>query len=363
MDLPLDPNTTAPVRAGEELDAAALERFLRDTLLGFEGPVTIEQFPSGHSNLTYLVRAGGGERAGSIEMVLRRPPFGTTVKSAHDMGREFRVLSRLHTLYAPAPRPIAFCADASVIGAPFYLMERRHGLVIRKEMPADLAASPAALARLSASIIDNLATLHGLDLQATGLAELGKPEGYVTRQIEGWTRRWNDARTRDIADVESVARWLAANRPPESGASLIHNDYKLDNLMLDPADPTRIVAVLDWEMATVGDPLMDFGTALSYWVEAGDPREFLHLRFAPTAHAGFLTRREASLRYAGRTGRDVTNIAYYYVFGLFKVAVILQQIYYRWVKGLTRDDRFAAFDAMVRALAAQAAATVQSGRI
>jgi aminoglycoside phosphotransferase (APT) family kinase protein len=350
MDLSLDPNVTAPVRDGEQLDAARLGEYLRALSPDFQGRIDIEQFPAGHSNLTYLVRAG------ARELVLRRPPFGSRVISAHDMSREFRVLSRLHPLYAPAPRPIAYCDDASVLGAPFYLMERRRGLVVRKEFPARLARSPATLRRIAESLVDNLGALHAIDLHATGLAAIGKPEGYVRRQVEGWTRRWSDARTEDVPEVERVAGWLADRLPPESGASLIHNDYKLDNVMLDPADPARIVAVLDWEMATVGDPLMDLGAALAYWVEAGDPGEFLAQRLAPTAQPGFLTRREAAARYASATGRDLANVAYYYVFGLFKTAVVIQQIYYRWVHGHTRDERFAGFGAMVVALARQAAA-------
>ncbi len=357
MDLPVDPNVTAPVRQGEEIDAARLVEYLRSLGGEFAGAVEVEQFPSGHSNLTYLVRAG------AREMVLRRPPFGSKVKSAHDMSREYRVLSRLHPLYAPAPRPIAYCDDDAVVGAPFYLMERRRGLVIRKEVPAELASRPATLRRVAEALIANLGALHAIDLDATGLRELGKPEGYVRRQVEGWTKRWNDARTEEVADVEEAARWLAARLPAESGASLIHNDYKLDNVMLDPRDPSRIVAVLDWEMATVGDPLMDLGTALSYWVEAGDPEEFLSQRLAPTAQPGFLSRREAAEHYARATGRDLSNIVYYYVFGLFKTAVIIQQIYYRWVHGHTRDERFGAFGAMVAALARQAARSAERGEV
>ncbi len=343
-----DPNQAAPVRDGEQLDAAGLARYLREAMPELDGAVEIQQFPSGHSNLTYLVRAGGEE------MVLRRPPFGSRVKTAHDMGREYRVLSKLHPIFPPAPRPLHYCEDPAVLGAPFYLMERRRGLVIRKELPAELESSPALLGRLSESCIENLATMHGLDLDVTGLRELGKPDGYARRQIEGWSRRWGEARTEEIPAMTELARWLAARMPAESGVSLIHNDYKLDNLMLDPNDVTRIVAVLDWEMATIGDPLMDFGTSLSYWVEAGDPPEFLNQRLAPTARPGFLTRREAADHYARVSGRDLSGLVYYYVYGLFKVAVIIQQIYFRYVRGLTHDERFAGFGEMVRALACQA---------
>ena len=342
-----DPNTTAPARPGEELDAVALAAFLRRQLPGLDGDVVVEQFPSGHSNLTYMVRIG------TTECVLRRPPFGTQVRSAHDMGREYRVLSRLQAVYPPAPRPLVYCDDPSVIGAPFYLMERLRGLVIRKELPAALATDPGRCRELSRSLVDNLARLHSVDLEAAGLAGFGKPQGYVRRQIEGWSARWRDARTNDLPEMDRLAAWLAERMPPESGAALIHNDYKLDNVMLDPASLTTVTGVLDWEMATVGDPLMDLGTALSYWVEAADPPEFLASRLAPTAFPGFYTRREVIHRYAEVAGRDVPNPNYYLAYGLFKLAVILQQIFYRYAHGHTRDPRFAGFGDVVLALARQ----------
>jgi len=352
-----DPNHTAPVRAGEELDLARLGDFLRERLPEFAAALEVEQFPSGHSNLTYLVRSGTGE------LVLRRPPFGTKVKSAHDMGREYRVLSRLSKVYPKAPRPLLYCEDPAVVGAPFYLMERLRGIVIRKDLPPELAAAPETLRRLSESFIENLALLHGLEVRSCGLDDLGKPEGYVARQIEGWTRRWQDAQTEAVPGIDQLAAWLAGHAPPESGASLIHNDYKLDNLLLDPEDPTRIVGVLDWEMATLGDPLMDFGTTLSYWVEPGDPPEFLALRFAPTARPGFLSRAQLVEHYARASGRDLSNVLYYYVYGLFKVAVVVQQIYYRWVHGLTRDERFSILGETAKALGRQAAEAVEAGSI
>ncbi|MBM3736769.1 MAG: phosphotransferase family protein [Acidobacteria bacterium] len=345
----MDWNPAAPPRPGEEIDAARIGAWLGKD-------VTVAQFPAGHSNLTYLVRAGGEE------YVLRRPPFGTQVKTAHDMGREFRVLSKLHAVYPPAPKPYAYCEDPSVIGAPFYLMERRHGTVIRKETPRELEESPDLCRRLSQSMVANLALLHSVDFEAAGLKDLGKPEGYVRRQIEGWSKRWTVAQTGPVPEMDELAVWLAARMPTESGAAIIHNDYKLDNMLLDPTDLTRITGVLDWEMATVGDPLMDLGTALSYWVEPTDPPEFLEARLAPTATPGFYTRAEAVERYAEITGRDVSGIAYYYVYGLFKLAVILQQIYYRYAHGLTRDHRFAGFGGVVLSLARQGVRAISSSR-
>jgi aminoglycoside phosphotransferase (APT) family kinase protein len=348
-------DTPRPVRKGEELDASRLEGYLRKHLPGFEGPVTIEQFPSGHSNLTYFVRAG------DRELVLRRPPFGSKVKSAHDMSREFRILSQLGKAYPPAPRALAYCDDPEVLGAPFYLMERIRGTILRRGIPRGLDLTPDVMRKLCESFIDNLATLHALDFRAAGLGDLGKPEGYNTRQVTGWTKRYADSKTDDIPDIDKIAAWLAERIPAESGEALIHNDYKYDNIVLDPEDPTRIIGVLDWEMSTLGDPLMDLGTALGYWIDPGDPEELALLSFGPTDRPGSLTRKELAARYAERTGRDVSGILFYYCFALFKTAVVLQQIYYRYKQGLTSDERFAALIHGVRILAKQAVASADRG--
>lgn len=333
------------VRSGEELDAARLEAYLRDRLPDGGGPIAIHQFPSGHSNLTYLVTMGGRE------WVLRRPPFGSKVKTAHDMGREHRILSKLHAVFPPAPKPILHCEDDSVLGAPFYLMERVRGVILRRGVPEGLDLGPDTMRRLCESFIDTLADLHALDFRAAGLGDLGKPEGYNERQVVGWTRRYRDAKTDAIDDVDRIAAWLSARIPEESGASLLHNDYKFDNVVLDPKDPTRIVGVLDWEMSTLGDPLMDLGTALGYWVEPSDSDELKMLAFGPTTLPGAMTRRELVARYAERTGRDASNLLFYYCFALFKTAVVLQQIYYRFKQGLTHDERFGALILGVRVLA------------
>jgi aminoglycoside phosphotransferase (APT) family kinase protein len=346
-----------PVRDGEQLDDARLGAYLAAQLPDAAGPLVVEQFPHGHSNLTYLVRLG------DRQLVLRRPPFGNRVKSAHDMGREYRILSRLCRAYPPAPCPVLLCEDEEILGAPFYLMERRRGVILRRPPPADGALPPETVRRLGESLVDNLAGLHGLDYQAAGLGDLGKPEGYVERQVTGWTRRYRDAQTDDVPALERAADWLVANRPGESGAALIHNDYKFDNLVLDPGDLTRVVAVLDWEMATLGDPLMDLGTTLGYWIEPADPEPLRRHLVGPTTAPGSLSRREVAERYGRTTGRDVSNVLYYYVFGLFKVAVIAQQIYARYVRGATRDERFAIFRAVVAALGDRAGQAVESGSL
>jgi aminoglycoside phosphotransferase (APT) family kinase protein len=344
-----------PVRDGEGLDVEQLRAYLADHLPEAGGPVVVEQFPHGHSNLTYLIRLG------DRELVLRRPPFGNRVKTAHDMGREYRILFHLWRVYEPAPCPVLYCEDEGILGAPFYLMERRRGIILRRPPPADRPLAPETVRRLGEALVDNLARLHALDYQAACLGDIGKPAGYVERQVTGWARRYRDAQTDELAGLEHAAAWLDANRPAESGATLVHNDYKFDNLVLDPDDLTRIVAVLDWEMATIGDPLMDLGTTLGYWIEPGDPEPMRRFLVGPTTLPVSLTRHEVAERYGRVTGRDVSNILYYYAFGLFKIAVIAQQIYARYVRGATRDPRFAVLGTVVAALGDQAARAIERG--
>jgi len=356
MSAPID--EPRPVREGEQLDSARLRGYLAAHLAGAEGSLAVEQFPHGHSNLTYLIRLG------DQEWVLRRPPFGNRVKTAHDMGREYRILSRLCHVYGPAPAPVLYCEDESVLGAPFYLMERRRGVILRGKTPADRPIPPELVRRLCETLVDNMALLHALDYRAAGLEDMGKPQGYVERQVNGWIKRYQDARTDDVPDLERTAAWLAGNRPAESaGATLIHNDFKFDNLVLDPTDLTRIVAVLDWEMATIGDPLMDLGTTLAYWTEANDPEPYHCHVVGPTTQPGSLSRRELVGRYGQTTGGDVSNMLFYYVCGLFKVAVIAQQIYARYVRGLTQDPRFAGFNKLVAALGLGAVRAIDTRRV
>ena len=352
----LDLDTAASVRPGEELPVASLEAYLAKCLPDASGPLTVEQFPHGYSNLTYLVRMG------DQEFVLRRPPFGNQIKTAHDMGREYRVLSRLSAVYPQAPRPLLFCNDTSILGVPFYVMERRRGVVLRRADNPGLAIDPPTARRLSEAPIDNLAVLHALDYKAAGLADLGRPEGYVTRQVSGWITRYTNARTDPLPEMDRIAGWLTDHKPTESGAALVHNDYKYDNLVLDPKDLTRVVAVLDWEMATLGDPLMDLGTTLGYWVELGDPEPVQAGAFGPTALPGSLTRQELVARYADKSGHDVSGMLFYYCFGIYKIAVIIQQIYARYVRGHTRDARFARLNERVAALCQTALLVAERGR-
>lgn len=359
---------TRAVRGGEEIDVRALRAFLLERapeLLdqGADTPLTIEQFPSGHSNLTYLVGAG------AREMVLRRPPFGSKVKTAHDMGREVRVLSGLSRVYPPAPRPLVSCDDSAVLGAPFYLMDRIRGIVLRQRAPRGLPLEPELMRRLGESFVDNLVALHAVDPAAAGLADLGKPQGYVERQVSGWTKRWHDSKTEDVPHVDEIAAWLAARIPGDGGvddvrrAAIIHNDYKYDNIVLDPSDPARIIGVLDWEMATLGDPLMDLGTAISYWVEDGDPEPLKAFAFGPTHLPGNPTRQWIVDRYADKSGRVVGDMVFYFCFALFKTAVVAQQIYYRYKQGLTKDERFAAMIFGVKLLGEMAVDAAARGSV
>jgi aminoglycoside phosphotransferase (APT) family kinase protein len=339
----------APVRDGENLDARSLGEYLAAQIPGLTLPLVVRQFPSGFSNLTYLLTAG------CRELVLRRPPKGTRPKSGHDMGREFRVLSALQGSFAASPRPLHLCDDASVIGAPFYVVERIRGIILRRDYPAGLEPTPALVRAQQCALIDTLARLHTLDHRALGLGEFGRPEGYVARQIEGWSGRYLRVLTGDAAGADAVTEWLAANRPVENtAAALIHNDYKLDNVVVDAACPARLIGVLDWEMATVGNPWMDLGCSLAYWIEAGDPAELQQTRMLPTHLAGSLTRSEVVQRYALARAVDAPEFRFYRVFGLFRLAVIVQQIYYRFCQGQTRDPRFAALGPMARVLIASA---------
>ncbi len=345
------------VRKGEELNIVALEAYLKDNIADLEGELVIEQFPGGYSNLTYLLRVG------QRELVLRRPPFGTKIKSAHDMNREYTILSRLQPVYDKAPKPLLYTDDESIIGAEFYVMERVRGVILRSGISADMAPQPELMRQISLSLVDGLVELHGVDLAAAGLDTFGKPQGYVERQIGGWTKRWHNSMTDDIPQMDEAGQWLAANMPSESGASLIHNDFKYDNFVLDSDDWTHIIAVLDWEMATVGDPLMDLGTSLSYWVQADDPPAMHALNLSPTFLPGNITRSEFVARYAEKSGRDIDNISYYYAYGAFKLGVVLQQLYKRWKQGHTKDPRFEGLIHAVRACGAIAAKAIETEQV
>lgn len=349
-------DTPKPIRAGEELDLARLETYLKDAIPGLDGPLAVSQFPSGFSNLTYLLKVG------DRELVLRRPPFGSTVKSAHDMGREFTVLSGLHPIYPVAPKPLALCDDLAVMGAQFYVMERIRGAIFRGEKPAGFDASADTVRGCCAAFVKNLTDLHALDYASAGLGKLRKEGSYVERQVLGWIKRYGASQTDDVPMMDTVMAWLKANYPEDSGATLVHNDYKFDNVVLDPEDPTKIIGVLDWEMCTIGDPLMDLGTTLGYWIEKDD-QDIGVIQCFLSQEPGMMSRRDVATLYGELTGRDTSNIQFYYVFALFKLAVIVQQIYYRYKQGLTKDERFAPLIYVVGALGNRGVACMESGAV
>lgn len=347
---------TAMARRGEELDAPSLARYLSGELGRPMERIEVEQFQHGHSNLVYSIRLG------DREYVLRRPPLGPVPPKAHDMAREYRMLHAVHPHFPEAPEVFLLCEDPSVIGSPFFLMERRRGIVIRESTPPEL--DPRLV---SEAFVECLVRLHSIDVSQPGLSSLGKPEGFVERQVRGWADRWYRARTEELPEMDRVVRWLQARVPPSLAATVVHNDYKLDNVMLRCSGDLAangVEAVLDWEMATIGDPLADLGLTMCYWTWASVAAEGAAspLSYSLTAQPGWYTRDEFLHRYASRTGHDVEHIGYHEILGIFKLAVILQQIYYRFHCGQTWDQRFRGFDRRVRGLVLLAASLVERHR-
>jgi aminoglycoside phosphotransferase (APT) family kinase protein len=323
----------APVRRGEEQDWAKAEAWIRARMPELEGAFSVLQFPGGHANLTYLLRFG--ER----ELVLRRPPFGPVAAGAHDMTREYRVLSRLWERLSTAPRAYLLCEDESVIGARFFVMERRTGVVVRFRIPDELAHHQGVARRVSFALVDAMADLHDVDYEKAGLADLGRPEGFVERQVAGWKKRFDAAKDVPIPLFDEVHERLAHTIPPAARPGLVHNDLKLDNCQFDPADPDRVKSIFDWDMTTLGDPLVDLGTLLGYWAQPDDGADRSPTN-ALTNQPGFPTRRELAERYAARREVPLEHIRWYEAFALWKTAVVLQQIYIRYVRGQTTDERF-----------------------
>jgi aminoglycoside phosphotransferase (APT) family kinase protein len=324
----------ADVRAEDDFDVSAVDGWLADRVPGLTGPPQVRQFSGGASNLTYLLRYP--ER----ELVLRRPPVGVKARGAHDMAREFRIQAALAPVYPYVPPVVALCEDPAVLGSDFYLMERVPGMILRATIPADLGLDADARPSLCRSVIDALVDLHAVDARTAGLGDLGPGRGYVARQVAGWSTRYRDARTPNVPRFERVMSWLAARQPDDVDTVIVHNDFRLDNVVLAPDDPQRIVGILDWEMATLGDPLMDLGNSLAYWVQADDDRVMRALRRQPTDAPGMLTRAQVIDHYRDRTRYDVGDFTFYEVFGLFRLAVIIQQIYRRFRLRQTRNPAF-----------------------
>jgi len=327
------------VRPDERFDVDRLVGWL-ETAGGFaEGTPGVAQFGGGKANLTYLLTFPDG-----AELVLRRPPLGPVAPGAHDMAREYRVLSRLWQSFEKAPRAVAYCADESIIGSEFLLMQRRDGVVVRGTIPDRFGGGddPVANRKLSEVVVDTLAEFHAVDPASCGLGDLGHPEGFLQRQIEGWATRWDRAKHEENEVADEVADWLGENLPHETEATLLHNDWRLDNMAVSATDPGTCVAVYDWDMATRGDPLADLGTLMGSWFDPGEaPGE---LSMMPTQSPGWMSRATAVARYAKTAGTDPARIDWYLVFGAWKLAIILQQIYIRWRRGQTQDARFASLD-------------------
>jgi aminoglycoside phosphotransferase (APT) family kinase protein len=345
----------APVRDEDAFDVERVATWLRENApgeAGIDGAPEVQQFVGGASNLTYLLRYAGGPASGGRDLILRRPPTGTKARGAHDMRREHDIQAALAPVVPAVPRMVAFCADEDVVGSQFYVMERIEGTILRRDVPPELGLDRGAVAALCRTAVDTLVALHDVDVEAAGLAGLDRGDGYVGRQVEGWCGRYRRARTDDVGDFEETMAWIEAHQPDDHPHVLIHNDFRFDNLVLDPDDPTHIVGVLDWEMATVGDPLMDLGAALAYWVQADDHPAFLAVRRQPTHTPGMLTRAEVVQRYAAARGLVVTpeQWRFYDVFGSFRLAVIAQQIYYRFHAGQTTNPAYGEFREVVRFL-------------
>ena len=348
---------TIEVREDEDFDRAAVERYMRENIEGLpEGELEVRQFPSGASNLTYLVKIGDWEG------VLRRPPLGPVPPKAHDMGRESGLLMKLHEAYSLAPKPYFFTDDGSIIGAPFYIMELRKGAIVDDSFPEGVEPTEELCRGMSRMVADTLVELHAVDWKEAGLEELGKPGGFLERQVKGWISRYDEAKTQEIEEAEPLTDWISQDIPESPPATIVHNDFKLNNLVLNPDDLTEVRAVLDWEMTTIGDPLFDLAVSLSYWFEPDDPQE---IKVLPTVTdtEGFWSRKEFIDYYAENSGRDLSEMNWYMVFGYFKLAVILQQIYARWEKGQTQDERFADFDERVRNLILHAHDLAQRGEL
>ncbi len=329
---------TIPVRPDERFDVDRLMDWLGGRLPGAETAPRVTQFSRGKANLTYLLDFGAG-----TEFVLRRPPLGPVAPGSHDMGREHRVLSTLWRAFPLAPRSFVFCEEAGVIGAPFFIMERRHGIVVQNAVPKVFGGGqdPVANRKLSEVVVDTLADFHSVDPGEAGLADLGRPDGFLERQVTGWSGRWDAAKHEENPLADELARWLVATMPQSRQATLLHNDWRLDNMAVSDRDPARCVAVYDWDMCTQGDPLADVGTVMAVWYDEGEMPSTLNPM--PTTLPGFMTRDAAIERYASKSGTDVDDVAWYVVFGTFKLAAVLQQIFIRWHRGQTEDDRFAGY--------------------
>lgn len=325
-------DATPKTKKTQEVDWTKVERFLRNALPQLpEGEMKVRQFSEGYSNLTYLLQIGDWEG------VLRRPPFGEIPPKAHDMEREFKMLEKVHPVFPLAPEPYVYCEDPEVMDKHFYVMEKKQGLVIDEELPEVYGSPEQAGPIISKNVISTLVQLQAIDYKEAGLAEMGKPEGFMERQVKGWIKRYHHSKTDDVEGLEELEQWLTANIPVNEETTIVHNDFKLNNMVIDEENPGLATGVLDWELSTIGDPLSDVGSTLAYWGQAEDADIGINII---SSQPGFYSRKEFVEEYAKQSGRDVSNINYYLAFGFYKLAGILQQIYYRWKNGEIEDERF-----------------------
>ena len=345
------------IRSGEEFPLENLKVFLQNNNIDTSN-LKLKQFPSGYSNLTYFLKNS------SQEMVLRRPPYGAkSLKGGHDMLREYTVLKNLKSQFHKVPNVHLYCDDENILGAPFYIMDRVQGYIIRPNLQQKNSPSKEIIEKISSSLVDTLVELHSVDINQANLSDLGKIDGYVKRQVEGWTKRYYHSKTDSISNMEFIAKWLNENQPKESKEAIIHNDFKYDNLVLDKNDYSNIISVLDWEMATIGDPFMDLGTTLGYWVDRNDLPELQLFQLSATTLEGNPSREGILEMYENKSGHKVNNPVFYYVFGLFKIAVIAQQIYFRYKKGFTKDKRFGLLNLAVTSLSVMAKQAIVKDRL
>lgn len=332
------------VREGEELDVTAVENWLKQQGIELHGQADVTQYSGGASNWTYRLKYN------NADLILRRPPKGTKAKSAHDMAREYHVQHHLSPFYSVLPEMVALCQDESVIGCDFYVMKRIKGIIPRAKLPPELQFGEAEVNKLCVNVIDKLIELHQVPYQGTELEKLGKGDGYCRRQVEGWDARFEKAHTLNVPSFKFVRKWLLENIPDDTNTCIIHNDWRFDNVILDPNNPTEVIGVLDWEMATLGDPLMDLGSALAYWVEETDNMIFKSTRRQPTHLKGMFTRKQVVDYYLKKMDMQTENWTFYEVFGIFRLAVIAQQIYYRYYHQQTNNPAFKDFWIVIHAL-------------
>ena len=345
------------VRTGEELNIVVVENWLKAQGVELQGKAEVTQYSGGASNWTYRLKYD------NADLILRRPPQGTKAKSAHDMAREYNVQKNLAPFYPVLPEMVALCQDESVIGCDFYVMKRIEGIIPRAKLPAELQLTESKVRELCVNVIDKLIELHQVPYQGTELEKLGKGEGYCRRQVEGWDKRYEKARTLNVPSFKWVRKWLLANIPADSNSCVIHNDWRFDNVILDPRHPTEVIGVLDWEMATIGDPLMDLGSALAYWVEETDNRIFKATRRQPTHLKGMFTRQQVVDYYLEKMNIQTDNWTFYEVFGIFRLAVIAQQIYYRYYHKQTNNPAFKDFWIVIHALHVRALKLIAQQKI